>query len=79
MRIPFACLLLLFGTVLSQDVTERYSKFINHHIKGDMSAGRCTSVIGGKSISESDSHVRGPQGVVVFCEMSYFVKCCCVF
>lgn len=55
MKIPFACLLLLLTTALCQ-TTERYRKFINQHIKADMSQDRCDAVIRERRISETDSN-----------------------
>ncbi|XP_070769912.1 ribonuclease-like 3 [Enoplosus armatus] len=58
MRIQFACLLLLSASVLSQDasVSLRYRKFINQHVKGQMSAARCSSEIRQRGISKTGSN-----------------------
>ncbi|XP_035525528.1 ribonuclease-like 3 [Morone saxatilis] len=58
MRITFACLLLLCATVLSQDanVSQRYRKFIEQHIKGTMSADRCDDEIRTRRISKTNSN-----------------------
>lgn len=58
MRIPVACLLLLFAAVLAQDasVSPRYRKFIEQHIYGGMRAEECSSVILKRRISKTDSN-----------------------
>ncbi|XP_023253908.1 uncharacterized protein LOC111648290 [Seriola lalandi dorsalis] len=56
MRIPFACLLLLSATVLSQDVSDRYRKFIAQHINGQMSVNRCDDEIRNRHITKTDSN-----------------------
>lgn len=59
MKIPFASLLLLLIALLCQgtDGNERYRKFINQHIKADMRASQCDSVIRQRRISETDSNL----------------------
>lgn len=55
MKIPLACLLLLFTTALCQ-TSDRYRKFISQHIKADMSKDRCDAVISQRKISQTDSN-----------------------
>ncbi|XP_071314412.1 ribonuclease-like 3 isoform X2 [Trachinotus anak] len=56
MRIACVCLLLLSATVLSQNVNERYRKFIEQHINGKMSVNRCDEEIGLRRISKTNSN-----------------------
>lgn len=56
MRITFVCLLLLSSTVLSQNVSERYRKFLAQHIAREMSANRCDVEIRSRGISKTDSN-----------------------
>ncbi|CAJ1059010.1 ribonuclease-like 3 [Xyrichtys novacula] len=57
MRILFALSMLLSTAVLCTNaVSERYRKFINHHVKGDMSENRCSSEIMSRGISKTNSN-----------------------
>lgn len=56
MKITLVCLLLLSSTVLSQNVAQRYRKFIEQHINGQMSVNRCDEVIRSRRISKTDSN-----------------------
>uniref|UniRef100_UPI0037E879DF ribonuclease-like 3 n=1 Tax=Semicossyphus pulcher TaxID=241346 RepID=UPI0037E879DF len=58
MRTPVAWLLLLFATVLcvNADVSDRYRKFINQHVNGQMSTTRCDSEIRNRRISQTNSN-----------------------
>lgn len=58
MKIPLACLLLLFSSAICQDpiVRARYKKFINQHINEDMSQTRCDAEISKRGISKPDSN-----------------------
>ncbi|XP_041653886.1 ribonuclease-like 3 [Cheilinus undulatus] len=58
MRILLSGSLLLSATLLciNANVNERYQKFRNQHIIGEMSANRCDAVIGSRRISETDSN-----------------------
>ncbi|XP_068451462.1 ribonuclease-like 3 [Clinocottus analis] len=56
MRIQFACLLLLSGTVVVCQINYRYRNFINQHVIGQMSAGRCDQVIQSRGITKPDGN-----------------------
>ncbi|XP_073342717.1 ribonuclease-like [Pagrus major] len=56
MRILFAGLLLLSATVLSQDVSLKYRKFIEQHVKGQMSINRCDQEIQSRGITKTNSN-----------------------
>ncbi|XP_016526046.1 ribonuclease-like 3 [Poecilia formosa] len=58
MKIPLACLLLLFSSAFCQGQTvgDRYRKFIAQHINGGMSQTRCDAVISQRGISKTDSN-----------------------
>ncbi|XP_054880497.1 ribonuclease-like 3 [Poeciliopsis prolifica] len=58
MKIPLACLLLLFSSAICQDqrVRERYRKFIKQHINVHMSRTRCDAEISQRRISKTDSN-----------------------
>lgn len=61
MRIQLSCLLLvlLCVSVLSQpaDVVQRWQKFINQHINGEMSANRCDQVMGARRLTQTNTNM----------------------
>lgn len=59
MKIQFVFLLLvlLYATVLSVDpvTVDRYKNFINQHIYGEMTVGKCSDVIRRRQITKTDT------------------------
>lgn len=77
MKISFACLL-LFTILLCRGThgNERYDKFINQHIKADMTADACDKVITQRSISKTDSNECKETNTFIQTSTSYVKPVC---